>query len=45
MYVIFFSQKSESKSKNKKFVNIFSDEGLNRQEVFLKGIKLFLEYH
>ncbi|XP_050431923.1 activating signal cointegrator 1 isoform X2 [Adelges cooleyi] len=30
-------QKSEPKSKNKKYVNIFSDEGINQQEIFLKG--------
>ncbi|XP_026812665.1 activating signal cointegrator 1 [Rhopalosiphum maidis] len=30
-------KKKESKSKNKKYVNIYTDEGLNRQEVFLKG--------
>ncbi|XP_050540555.1 activating signal cointegrator 1 isoform X2 [Daktulosphaira vitifoliae] len=26
-----------TKSKNKKYVNIFSNEGINRQEIFLKG--------
>lgn len=30
-------KKKESKPKNKKYVNIYTDEGLNRQEVFLKG--------
>ncbi|XP_025414221.1 activating signal cointegrator 1 isoform X2 [Sipha flava] len=30
-------KKNASKSKNKKYVNMYSDEGLNRQEVFLKG--------
>ncbi|XP_025206570.1 activating signal cointegrator 1 [Melanaphis sacchari] len=30
-------KKKESKSKNKKYVNIYTDEGHNRQEVFLKG--------
>jgi len=32
-----YLQKKESKPKNKKYVNIYTDEGLNRQEVFLKG--------
>ncbi|KAL4121593.1 hypothetical protein QTP88_014078 [Uroleucon formosanum] len=30
-------KKKESKPKNKKYVDIYTDEGLNRQEVFLKG--------
>jgi len=38
---LLYLQKKEPKSKNKKYVNIHTDEGLNRQEVFLKG-KMYL---
>lgn len=34
---LLYLQKKESKPKNKKFVDIYTDEGLNRQEVFLEG--------
>jgi len=40
--LVIILQKKESKSKNKKYVDIYTDEGLNRQEVFLKGKTLTL---
>eukprot|EP00102_Acyrthosiphon_pisum_P022543 XP_016659753.1 PREDICTED: activating signal cointegrator 1-like [Acyrthosiphon pisum] len=45
-YLIYFywilfilKKKKESKPKNNKYVNIYTDEGVNQQEVFFKVVK------